>query len=156
MVYLLIVVAFAFDRLSKWWAVSYLAQHGPISLFDVLIFRATLNRGMVFGLFQGVGSWVGWLSIIIVAGLLLYLTRLPRGATLMRVGLALIIGGALGNLVDRVTAGEVVDFIATSFMPWVFNLADVFVNGGMLLFASGSLLKPPHRPSSLPDNSTSS
>ena len=144
MVYLLIILTFALDRLTKWWAISYLVPHGPISLFDLLTLRATFNRGMVFGLFQGVGAWVGWLSIIIIAGLLLYLARLPRTATLMRVGLAMMIGGALGNLVDRVMAGEVVDFITTPLIPWVFNLADLFVNGGVVVFAAGSLLGRPN------------
>src|SRR5690606_22199156 len=66
MVYLLILVAFALDRLSKWWAAAYLTQHGPLQLHDYIILRLTVNRGMVFGLAQGVGPLMGWLSLLII------------------------------------------------------------------------------------------
>lgn len=144
MVYLLTILAFALDRVSKWWVATYLVQRGPIQIHELLTLRATYNRGMVFGLLQGVGSWVGWISIFVIGGLLVYLTRLPSDARLMRVGLALVIGGALGNLVDRLLAGEVLDFITSPLLPWVFNVGDIFINGGMILFAVGSILyRPP-------------
>lgn len=143
MVYLLTVLAFALDRLSKWWVATNLVQQGPLQIHELLTLHATYNRGMVFGLFQGIGSWVGWISIIVIGGLLVYLARLPAEARLMRIGLALVIGGALGNLVDRLLAGEVLDFITTPLLPWVFNVGDVFINGGMILFALGSLLYRP-------------
>lgn len=143
MVYLLTIVAFALDRLSKWWAANYLFEHGPLQIHDLLILRVTTNRGMVFGLAQGAGSFMGWISLLIIGGLLIYLIRLPAGARLMRAGLAILIGGALGNLIDRLMAGEVLDFITTPLLPWVFNVADVFINGGMAIFIIATLL---HRP----------
>lgn len=145
MVYLLILVAFALDRLSKWWAAGYLSQHGPLQLNDYITLRLTVNRGMVFGLAQGVGPLMGWLSLLIIAGLIIYLVRLPRNARLMRVGLALLIGGALGNLVDRLFAGEVLDFITTPLLPWVFNVADLFINGGMAIFVIASFFQQPEK-----------
>lgn len=154
MVYLLTILAFALDRLSKWWVATYLIPEGPLQLHNLLILRATYNRGMVFGLMQGVGSWVGWISVFVIGGLLVYLTRLPSDARLMRVGLALVIGGALGNLVDRLLAGEVLDFITTPLLPWVFNVGDVFINGGMIVFAVGSLLYRPGGGESEPEEST--
>lgn len=144
MVYFLTILAFALDRLSKWWVAANLVQQGPLQIHELLTLRATYNRGMVFGLFQGIGSWVGWISILVIGGLFVYLARLPSEARLMRIGLALVIGGALGNLVDRLLAGEVLDFITTPLLPWVFNVGDIFINGGMILFAVGSLLyRPP-------------
>lgn len=144
MVYLLTILAFVLDRLSKWWVATYLVQQGPLQVHELLTLRATYNRGMVFGLMQGVGSWIGWVSVFVIGGLLVYLTRLPPDARLMRVGLALVIGGALGNLVDRLLAGEVLDFITTPLLPWIFNVGDVFINGGMILFAVGSILYRPN------------
>jgi lipoprotein signal peptidase len=49
----------------------------------------------------------------------------------------------LGNFIDRVLYGEVLDFITTPLLPWVFNFADIFINGGMLIFIAGSLLSHP-------------
>ena len=83
---------------------------------------------------------VGWLSILILAGLYVYLARLPRQQGLLRIGLALLIGGALGNLVDRITTGQVLDFMETPLRPGVFNVADVMINMGTLLVLVGGLL----------------
>ncbi len=143
MTYLLTLVAFALDRLSKRWAADYLLEHGPLQVHDYLILKVTYNRGMVFGLAQGVGPVMGWLSLLIILGLLVYLLRLPRDAGWMRLGLALLLGGALGNLVDRLLAGEVLDFITTPLLPWVFNVADIFINGGMAIFILASLWRRP-------------
>ena len=139
--YLLILVAFAADRLSKWWAAAYLADNGIARVHDLLTFYPTYNRGIAFGLFQGIGPIIGWLSILIVIGLFIYLTQVPRSMWLLRIGLALIIGGAMGNLVDRVTAGQVLDFIQTPLRPGVFNVADVMINIGVVLSLLGVFLQ---------------
>lgn len=143
MVYLLTLLALAADRIGKWWVASYLATHGPIQVHDLLTLRASYNRGMVFGLLQGTGGWMGWISLAVIGGLFVYLVRMPKSARIVRVGLALVVGGALGNFIDRVLYGEVLDFIETPLLPWVFNLADIFINGGMLIFIAGSLLSHP-------------
>jgi signal peptidase II len=139
--FLLIVLAFGLDRLSKWWAAAYLAEQGPTELHPLLSLYPIYNRGIAFGLAQGIGPIVGWLSIIVVLGLLVYMVRLPRSMGLMRVGLALLIGGALGNLVDRVTAGQVLDFITTPLRPGVFNVADVMIYAGILLALVGAFFQ---------------
>lgn len=143
MIYLLTLLALAADRISKWWAASYLATHGPIQIHGLLTLRPSYNRGMVFGLLQGVGGWMGWISLAVIVGLFVYLVRLPKKARLVRAGLALVVGGALGNFIDRALYGEVLDFITTPLLPWVFNFADIFINGGMLIFVAGSLFFHP-------------
>lgn len=142
--YLVILAAFAIDRLSKWWVAAYLAEHGPTRVHPWLTLRATYNRGISFGLLQGIGPLVGWLSLFVLVGLLYYLTRLPRRARVARFGLALVIGGAFGNLVDRIIAGQVLDFLETPFRQGVFNAADLFINVGMLLFILATLLAARH------------
>lgn len=151
MVYIFTLIAFALDRLSKWWATTYLIENGPLELHPLLVLQATVNRGMVFGLAQGAGPVMGWLSLLIIAGLLVYLLRLPRDARWMRVGLAILLGGALGNLVDRLYVGEVLDFITTPLLPWVFNVADLFINGGMAIFIVASLRYRPSEESPASD-----
>lgn len=131
--YLLIVFAFAADRITKWWVANYLADDGFTQINSFISLYPTYNSGVAFGLFQGIGQAVGWLSLAVVFGLFIYLIRVPRTMWLMRIGLALIIGGALGNLVDRVTIGEVLDFIHTPIRSGVFNVADVMINMGVVL-----------------------
>ena len=131
--YLLILIAFAADRVTKWWAGSFLNEHGPVQINSLLSVRETYNRGIAFGLFQGIGPLVGWLTIAVVAGMFIYLTRSPREEKLMRAGLGLIIGGALGNLLDRIVAGQVLDFIETPLRPGIFNVADIAINLGIIM-----------------------
>jgi len=89
-----------------------------------------------------------------VLGLLFYLIRLPREMWLLRLGLALIIGGALGNMIDRIVAGQVLDFILTPLRPGVFNVADICINVGMLLSLAGFLLQKQTQPAAeLPPSS---
>jgi signal peptidase II len=131
--YLIILLAFSADRLSKIWAAAYYAENGPTTFHSLLHLRQTYNRGIALGMFQGIGPIVGWLSIGVIVGLFIYLVQMPRDVRLLRVGLAFIIGGALGNLVDRVTVGHVLDFIATPLLPSVFNVADIMIYSGLFL-----------------------
>jgi signal peptidase II len=129
--YIIIILAYAADRVTKWWIANNLADFRPVKVNAFLTLQPTYNRGVAFGLLQGIGPIIGWFSILIVLGLLVYLIRTPRQQWLLRLGLAMIIGGALGNMIDRVTAGEVLDFIHVSFLPGIFNISDLMVNLGM-------------------------
>ncbi len=103
------------------------------------------NRGMSYGLFQsdGIGRWIlAILMFVIAIGFLYWLLRHAEG-WLLRLSLALVVGGAFGNLIDRVRFGAVVDFINASdlFFPWVFNVADAAISvGAVLLFIDQFLL----------------
>jgi signal peptidase II len=138
--YLLILIAFVADRLTKWWASSYLNEYGPAQINSLLSVRETYNRGIAFGLFQGIGPLVGWLTIAVVAGMFIYLLRSPKEEKLTRAGLGLVIGGALGNLLDRIVAGQVLDFIETPLRPGIFNVADIAINLGMLTILVAAML----------------
>lgn len=140
MPYLLILLAFLADRLSKWWAAAYFAGHGPIELNKYFTLRETYNEGVAFGMFQGIGPWVGWLTILVIIGLLVYLAGVPKEAWLIRAGLGILIGGALGNMLDRIVAGQVLDFIESPLRPGIFNVADLAINLGMVLVIVGSLI----------------
>jgi len=137
MIYLLIFIAFFADRVSKWWAAAYLVQKGPEQINPYFTLVETYNRGIAFGMFQGIGPLVGWLTILVVIGLLIFLHRLPRNQWLNRIGIALIIGGALGNQIDRILFGQVLDFIKTPFRSGVFNVADLMIQLGILLLIVG-------------------
>lgn len=116
--------------------------------FEVLpVFNLALgyNRGVSFGMLADLGGWQRWplviLSLAIAAGLVLWLARQPvSGETASKSALALVIGGAMGNAVDRMAYGHVTDFILLHWGGWAwptFNLADVTISlGAILLVAS--------------------
>jgi signal peptidase II len=135
---LLMGIAFALDRLSKWWMVGYLAEHGETAVNAFLTLRETHNRGVALGLFQGSGTLVGWLTVAVLAGLFVYMVQLPPQQWLMRAGVAVLVGGAAGNLWDRLTVGAVLDFIEVRPLPTVFNVADILIYVGLFLLLVGT------------------
>ena len=130
------------DQLTKAWAVDALADGHTIDLFWTLRFNLTYNTGMSFGTGQGWGPIIGVVAMIVVVALLLSIQRGAGGrGTTLAVGA--IIGGAIGNLIDRIfrdpqwLRGGVVDFIDLQWFP-IFNIADIgiTVGGAALLLAS--------------------
>jgi signal peptidase II len=99
------------------------------------------NTGAAFSFLSGASGWQNWLftgiAIVVSAGVLWWLTRLPeRGKSLLALGLALLLGGAIGNLVDRILYGYVVDFILFYYREWsypAFNVADSAITCGVAL-----------------------
>jgi signal peptidase II len=128
----------ALDQLLKQLVVSNLAGRPPVDLIgDVVQLRYTTNSGGAFSLFTGAPLFFGVMAIVIAGGIV-YASRRTRPLGMLVV-LGLILGGALGNLADRLfrgeglLRGEVVDFVKVGIWP-VFNLADsCVVVGGILL-----------------------
>ncbi|MFM7950504.1 MAG: signal peptidase II [Acidimicrobiaceae bacterium] len=138
----LIIAAVVFaDQASKNWALNSLSDGRTIDLVWTLRFNLVFNSGMAFSQGQGLGRMIGLLAI----GVAVWLWFSLRKATsrLSVIGTSMLIGGALGNVVDRMFRGEkwlagaVVDFIDLQWFP-VFNIADsaVTVGAAMLIFAS--------------------
>ena len=134
---------FAVDRLTKLWAEQALADR-PIDLIrGVLTLRLTTNSGGAFSLGQS-APWFFGVATLIVSGLIV-LTAFHRRSVLSSVALGLILGGALGNLADRVLRGpgfrgHVVDFIDFHVWP-VFNAADSAVVIGAILLAASTFFE---------------
>ena len=129
----------ALDFWTKRWATETLAGQAPVNLIgEVVRFTYTRNSGVAFGLGAGV-RFPYYLFSIVAAIVILTLFLRQRVPSLSRqVALSLILGGALGNLVDRLKSGEVVDFIEIGWKRWhwpVFNVADAAVTVGVVLFA---------------------
>lgn len=122
--------AFILDRLSKAWAVRRLGAGEIVDLWlGMLRFVYVENTGAAFGLLQGRQTALAVVTGLILLGLLVWLV-IGRNtlAALPKTGLWLLLGGAAGNLVDRVAYGYVIDFIEVRFIRFpVFNLADTFV-----------------------------
>lgn len=131
----------AVDQLTKSLAVSRLAD-GPVDVLPTVQLDLTFNSGLSFGQGQGLTAYITALGIVLVAGLLWWTRRLT--STPMAVGIGLLLGGACGNLADRLFRGHdgaVVDFIDVSWW-WVFNLADVAVTLGALIVVLATLREP--------------
>jgi len=134
----------AIDQLTKWWAVTRLAS-GPIHVIGTFDLELSRNTGVSFSLFQGKGFVLVPIAVVLVAGLATMAWHAPSAGRAALLGL--ILGGAVGNLCDRVfrdNHGAVVDFIALHFWP-TFNVADASIVIGCLLLLV-SLIRGP-RPS---------
>lgn len=137
--YGLCLIVAILDQISKVWVLQALgAERGAsMAVWGPLRMTLVLNGGVSFGLLQGDGSWVRWAlagfeaAIMIVLGI--WVRRTDR--LLMATSIGLIMGGALGNVIDRARFGFVVDFIDAQglFFPWVFNLADSAITLGVTL-----------------------
>ncbi|GLV48555.1 lipoprotein signal peptidase [Thermus sp. LT1-2-5] len=134
----LVPLLLAFDQILKLWALENLSPVPKPLLGDLLYLTLVQNTGAGFGLLQGRAFLLGWLSLG-VGAVLLYLLAKQRYAPLFTLALSLIAVGALGNGIDRLGRGWVVDYLdlGTPFpllanFP-VFNLADVCVTLGALL-----------------------
>lgn len=126
----------AVDQLTKWWALAALAD-GPIRLIDgFLQFRLVRNPGAAFGLIPGAGSLVALAALAAVVVIVMVVRQL--GGPWEGVAMGLVLGGAVGNLIDRVLRapglldGEVVDFVDFDFFP-TFNTADSAITIGAIL-----------------------
>ena len=122
-----------FDLLIKWIVKTEIHRGGawPSHDWDVRIIH-TVNTGAAFGILQDSGPLLVIVGVIGAALIFLYLFSPAGGSLLMRAGLSLMLGGALGNLIDRLGDGEVTDFI--KFPEWpAFNVADSAITIGVFL-----------------------
>ena len=130
----LAALALALDQLTKFVVRQTLEWHYSWPAYGFFRFTHVQNTGSAFGLFQGNNLPLLIVSLIGVAVLAYIYHTQERPGILMRVSIALMLGGALGNLVDRMWQGHVTDFIDVG--PWpVFNLADSSIVVGLLIMA---------------------
>ena len=135
----------ALDQWTKAWATRTLAWHQPVEVIGEFVrLTYTRNSGVAFGIGAGLPFPYYVFSIAAVIAIVVLFARQRVTGLGRQIALALILGGAIGNLIDRLRTGEVVDFIEVGFNRWhwpVFNVADSAVTIGVVLFA----LTWPHR-----------
>jgi len=136
----LIAAIFIIDQLTKWCVFNYMNLYQSIPIIqDFFYLTYVTNDGMAFGLSLPGGQITLTVLSVFMTLVLVYFFWLERNSHLiMKLSLSLIISGALGNLVDRILAGKVVDFLHIkigSYWEWyIFNIADTSVSIGMVLF----------------------
>ncbi len=145
------VGALALDQWTKWLIVDRFDEFQRLVLLPVLEIMRLHNTGAAFSFMDDAGGWQRWLfiglGVALTAGILVRLRRLPaKGHGLLAAVLSLIVGGALGNVIDRVVHGYVVDFIRVHYDPWsfdfpAFNVADSAITIGAALIILDNLLE---------------
>ncbi len=133
---LIVLAVFLLDRAAKAWALRSLYGRS-VAVLPYFHLTYAENTGVAFGMFSNSNMFFLFFSTALVVVLLLLRRRIDGHGTLAAVGLALVIGGALGNLYDRIAYGFVVDFFDFSFFPAVFNVADSAITVGAALMALG-------------------
>jgi signal peptidase II len=143
------VVVMVLDQWTKAWVVERYDEFRGFVLLPVLEIMRLHNEGAAFSFLSNAGGWQRWvfigLGVAVSAGILIWLRRLPpKGQSLLAAGLSLILGGALGNVIDRVMLGHVVDFIRVHwedhYFP-AFNVADTAISIGAVLIILDNLLE---------------
>ena len=130
------------DQGSKLLADARLVFHEPVGVLPFFNLRLAYNTGAAFSFLGNAGGWQRWffagISVLVISVLVVWMRRLKPEQWQLSAAFALIIGGALGNLIDRLVYGHVIDFIDVYYKTWhwpTFNIADsaITVGAGLLL-----------------------
>ena len=134
------VVVLILDQCTKLLADAMLSMHQSVVLLPFLALRKAYNYGAAFSFLGDASGWQRWffiaLALVVIGILVAWLHRLPPGNTGTRVALVLILGGAVGNVIDRLVYGYVIDFIDVFYGSWhwpTFNIADSAISVGAFL-----------------------
>lgn len=152
--YLLAAGILLADQLSKAFASSALIYAMPEPVFFWLNFSLHHNSGAAFSFLSDAGGWQRWfftvLALVVCVVLIVWIRRLFVQQWALALALALVLGGALGNLADRLRLGYVVDFISVHYGSWyfpTFNVADAAISVGAVIIVLDSFRRQPETPS---------
>ncbi|MCF7971752.1 MAG: signal peptidase II [Methylococcaceae bacterium] len=131
-------LALILDQISKIWIDTSMSLYQSIPVFPGFSITYAHNYGAAFSFLSDAGGWQRWffaaLAAAISIGLVIYIKRLKPNEILLAVSLSLILGGALGNLIDRIIYGYVIDFLDVYYQTYhwpVFNIADSAITIGV-------------------------
>lgn len=139
------------DQLSKWYVVQHLTLAEPVHVLPVFDLTLLHNTGAAFSFLADESGWQRWFFTVLALGvsalIVSWLYRLPRGQRWTGAALALVVGGALGNVIDRMRLGYVIDFVHLHWQDWyfpAFNVADSAISIGAVMLAAEILFGRPH------------
>lgn len=148
----LAVTIYVLDYVSKQWASTSLVYGETLQILPFMNWTLAHNTGAAFSFLHDAGGWQRWffvaIAVVVSVGLVVWLARLPAGLRLLPLSITLLLGGALGNLHDRVVQGYVVDFIHVYWQTWhfpAFNIADCGITVGAILMIIDSIFFEPKR-----------
>jgi signal peptidase II len=134
------VVVIGLDQLSKALATAHLVMHEPVPVLPLFNLTLMHNTGAAFSFLSQAGGWQRWFFVVVAVAvsvaLIAWLRQLQRHQAWLALALALVLGGALGNVWDRITLGYVVDFVDLYYGDWhwpAFNIADSAITVGAIM-----------------------
>lgn len=135
------------DQLTKYMASNLLAYYKPVAVMPMFNLTLMHNTGAAFSFLDNAGGWQRWFFTLVAVGvsvfLVLWLRRLSTQEKAQAIALSLILGGAMGNVIDRIRWGYVVDFLDFYYSNWhfpAFNIADSAISIGAVLIIYDSFL----------------
>lgn len=145
-------LAIILDQWTKWLASTTLTYHEPVPILPVLNWTLAHNYGAAFSFLSNAGGWQQYFFIGLASTMsvffMIWLMRLPPKLIVLPMAIAFVLGGAIGNLIDRVVLGYVVDFIHVywkdSHFP-IFNIADCSITLGAILLLVDAFFLEKHR-----------
>jgi signal peptidase II len=152
----LAAVLVVLDQFTKYIIVRTIEPGSPVDLFPFLALALTYNPGAAFSFLAGAGGWQRWFFVavaLLAAAAITVLVFRHRDNPFLCLALTLVLGGAVGNLVDRLLVGAVVDFVLLHWRGWswpAFNLADSCITVGAVLLIWDSLRAARTRSNRLP------
>jgi signal peptidase II len=145
-----IILIVLLDQGTKHFVVSSLKPNRPMDILPSVEFVLSYNKGISFSFLRFANDSQRWPLVglsVLAAGLVgWWLSRVPSGKPILAVGLALIVGGALGNMLDRVRIGSVIDFVHVFYKAWsfaVFNFADAAITMGVIATIGSTFFEAP-------------
>ncbi len=139
------LLAVVLDQISKLFIAGSMQLYESIQIMPFFRLTYVHNTGAAFSFLSEAGGWQRWffagLALIISAVIAVWLARLKTNETLLAVALALVLGGAVGNLIDRLAYGYVIDFLDVYYQDWhwpAFNVADSAITLGVILMLAES------------------
>ncbi len=128
---LVAIVVFILDRITKTWAVTHLVLGASVPVLPLVDWTLVENRGAAFGMLSGATAGLIVVALAAIIGLIVLLRRSP--SIVVQLGVGGVLGGALGNLYDRIMQHSVIDFIDVRLWPYVFNVADIGITLGAIV-----------------------
>jgi signal peptidase II len=140
---LFIILSVLADQLIKYLVEIYLPFQQPVPIIPMLALYRTWNEGVAFSFLSGMSGWaIVGMRLLIVAFILVWWRKASQVGALMHLGFAMIVAGAVGNIIDRFIYGHVVDYVLFHTETWsfaVFNLADSLITVGAVIVGFSEL-----------------
>lgn len=134
------------DQVSKQLAEHYLIFHSPVPIIPFFNLTLSYNTGAAFSFLSDAGGWQRWffisLALLVSTVIIFWLYKLSAREKWIAVALALVLGGAIGNVIDRFLFGHVIDFLHVYYQQWswpIFNIADSAISIGVTILLIDSL-----------------
>ncbi len=148
----LALIVIILDQASKQAAESLLHYQIPVPVLPSFNWFLSYNTGAAFSFLSDAGGWQRWfftlMALAVSVGITIWLSRLPAERRWEALSLSLILGGAIGNVIDRILLGHVIDFIQVFYERWyfpTFNVADSAITVGVTILIADSLFAKHHR-----------